>query len=65
VSPVDTVGAGDSFAGAFTVALAEARSLQEAVAFANTAGALATLKMGAQAAIPRREEIESRAQEGG
>jgi len=58
VSPVDTVGAGDAFAGAFAVALCEGRPLADAVAFANRAGALATLKPGAQSAIPTRDEIE-------
>jgi ribokinase len=58
VTPVDTVGAGDTFAGALAVRLAEGCSLAESVAFANTAGALATLRAGAQPAIPRREQIE-------
>ena len=57
VDPVDTVGAGDSFAGALTVALSEGRPLREAVAFANAAGALATLEKGAQAAVPQRKSI--------
>jgi len=57
VTPVDTVGAGDAFAGAFAVALTEGRMLNEAIAFANAAGALATLQPGAQTAIPRREEV--------
>jgi ribokinase len=49
VVPVDTVGAGDTFAGAFAVT--------GDIAFANTAGALATLKSGAQPSIPTRDEI--------
>ena len=57
VTPVDTVGAGDSFAGALTVALSEGQSLENALEFANSAGALATQKPGAQAAIPLRQEI--------
>ncbi len=57
VSPVDTVGAGDSFAGAYAVAIGEGKSVPEAVAFANAAGALATTQMGAQVAIPTREAI--------
>ena len=51
VTPVDTVGAGDTFAGAFAVS--------GDIAFANTAGALATLKAGAQPSIPTRSEIEA------
>jgi ribokinase len=57
VTPVDTVGAGDTFAGAFSVAFAEGQPLSEAVAFANRAAALATTQAGAQAAIPTREQI--------
>jgi ribokinase len=57
VVPVDTVGAGDSFAGALAVALAEGVELEQALRFANAAGALATQKAGAQPAIPTREEI--------
>lgn len=57
VTPVDTVGAGDTFAGAFAVASSEGRG--DAIRFANAAGALATLKAGAQPAIPTRGEIEA------
>jgi ribokinase len=57
VTPVDTVGAGDTFAGAFAVASSEGRG--DAIRFANAAGALATLKPGAQPAIPMRGEIEA------
>ena len=57
VTPVDTVGAGDTFAGAFAVASSE--SMGDAIRFANAAGALATLKAGAQPAIPMRGEIEA------
>jgi ribokinase len=55
VLPVDTVGAGDAFAGAFAVASSEGQA--HAVAFGNAAGALATQKAGAQPSIPSREAI--------
>jgi ribokinase len=55
VSPADTVGAGDAFAGAFAVASSEGQA--HPVAFANAAGALAALKAGAQPSIPWREAI--------
>ena len=55
VLPVDTVGAGDAFAGAFAVASSEGQA--RAAAFANAAGALATQKAGAQPSIPWREAI--------
>ena len=59
VLPVDTVGAGDAFAGVFALAYARERGLREAVRMANAAAALATLKPGAQEAIPRGREIEA------
>lgn len=58
VRPVDTVGAGDTFAGTLTARLAEGSSLGEAVALANVAGGLATLEPGAQEAMPSRRETE-------
>jgi len=59
VTALDTVGAGDSFAGAFSVALVEGMKIRDAVKFANAAGAMATLQAGAQSAIPVRAEIEA------
>lgn len=58
VRPVDTVGAGDTFAGTCTARMAAGSSLAEAVALANVAGGLATLKPGAQEAMPSRRETE-------
>jgi ribokinase len=58
VKPVDTVGAGDAFAGAFAARRAEGAELQSAIAYANCAGALATLKSGAQESIPTRAATE-------
>ena len=58
VSAVDTVGAGDTFTGSLAVALGEGKEMTEAIRFANAAGALATRQLGAQSAMPRREDIE-------
>ncbi|HWX22738.1 MAG TPA: ribokinase [Candidatus Binatia bacterium] len=58
VKPVDTVGAGDAFAGAFVARLAESGDVLTAMRYANCAGALATLKSGAQEAIPGRTATE-------
>ncbi|MEI7823217.1 MAG: PfkB family carbohydrate kinase, partial [Verrucomicrobiota bacterium] len=55
VIPVDTVGAGDAFAGAF--AYASGMALEDAVRFANAAGALATQIIGAQPSIPGRDAV--------
>lgn len=59
VESVDATGAGDAFAAALAVALAEGHSLAEAGVFANAAAALTTIRLGAQAALPRRQEVEA------
>lgn len=59
VPTVDTVAAGDAFAAALGVALAEGRDLPSAVRFASAAGALATTRRGAQDAMPRRQEVDA------
>ena len=58
VVPVDSVGAGDAFAGCFTARIAAGESLRDAVLAANCAGALTTLRTGAQEAIPDRERVD-------
>jgi ribokinase len=58
VKPVDTTAAGDTFNGALAVALAEGKALNEAVQFANAAGAISVTRMGAQPSAPKRKEIE-------
>jgi ribokinase len=58
VKPVDTVGAGDTFAGTYAARRAEGLDVNTAVRYANCAGALATLKPGAQEAIPSRAATE-------
>lgn len=57
---VDTVGAGDTFAGALAVELASGGDFASAIAFANCAAGLATLKVGAQGAMPRRAAVMRR-----
>lgn len=56
---VDTTGAGDAFNGALVTALAEDRSLIEAVKFATAAAALSTTKPGTAIAMPYRNEIDA------
>jgi len=58
VDPVDTTAAGDAFLAGLTVALAEGRSLDEAVPWANTAGAVATTGLGAQTSLPALQAVE-------
>jgi len=54
---VDTVAAGDTFCGGLAIAIAEGKSLQQAVQFANAAAALSVTKAGAQTSIPARAEV--------
>lgn len=58
VQAVDCVAAGDTFNGAFVVALAEGRSLVEAIAFAQRAAAISVTRPGAQPSVPYRREVE-------
>jgi ribokinase len=55
---VDTVGAGDCFSAALTVALVEGRGLPGALAFATAAAALKVSRPGARSA-PSRAEVET------
>ena len=59
VRPVDTTAAGDAFVGGLGVALAEGKTLAEAVRWGNAAGALATTKLGAQPSLPTRGALEA------
>lgn len=58
VQPRDTVGAGDTFAGTLAAQLAEGRDWPAALQHANIAGALSTLALGAQAAMPTRMQVD-------
>jgi len=57
VQPVDSTAAGDAFNGALAAALAEGSALEEAIPFANAAGAVATTRRGAQESLPDRAAI--------
>jgi ribokinase len=59
-SPVDTTGAGDAFAAAFAVALAEARPELEAVRWGCAAGAHMVEHAGVVPGLPTRPELEER-----
>ncbi|GAB4039553.1 ribokinase [Spirosoma gilvum] len=58
VKAVDTTAAGDCFNGALAVALAEGKSLPEAISFACKAASISVTRMGAQASMPRRDEVD-------
>ena len=57
VKAVDCVAAGDTFNGAFVVALAEGKSCKDAIAFAQKAAAISVTRPGAQASVPWRKEL--------
>jgi ribokinase len=54
---VDTVGAGDCFSAALTVAVVEGRGLRDALTFATAAAALKVARPGARG-LPNRAEVE-------
>lgn len=56
---VDTTGAGDTFSGAFTVALSKGNKIAEAISFASLAGSLSVQKFGAQGGMPNLEEMKA------
>jgi len=58
VEALDTTGAGDTFNAAFAVALAEGKSFEESIRFANRAASLSVTKFGAQGGMPTRKEVE-------
>jgi ribokinase len=59
VKSVDATGAGDAFAAAFAVGLAEShRDFEGILRMASATAALKTTKMGAQAGLPKRRALE-------
>ena len=59
VHTVDTLGAGDIFHGAFTLAIAEGQSLPKAMRFASAAAALKCTRYGGALCRPQRAEVEA------
>lgn len=59
VKVVDTTGAGDTFSSSLAIAIAEGRSLREAVEFAGAAASLSVMKYGVVPSLPYREEVEN------
>ena len=57
VKAVDCVAAGDTFNGAFAVALAEGKTCADAIAFAQKASAISVTRPGAQSSVPYRREL--------
>ena len=59
VHTVDTLGAGDIFHGAFTLAITEGEDVPAALRFASAAAALKCTRFGGAFACPQRPEVEA------
>jgi ribokinase len=57
VTAIDSTGAGDAFVGALAVGMARGLETATAIRFANAAGAAASTSLGAQAALPRLDDL--------
>lgn len=57
ITPVDTLGAGDVWHGAFTLALAEGQEIPAAIRFASAAAALKCTRPGGGDGAPSRAEV--------
>lgn len=59
VQAVDTLGAGDTWHGAFAVALAEGATEEKAIQFASAAASLKCTRFGGRDGAPRRGEVDA------
>ena len=59
VDAVDTTAAGDTFNAALAVALSEGKQMRDALRFANAAAAISVTRVGAQASVPSRDEVDA------
>jgi len=59
IKAVDPTAAGDAFSAALTVKLAAGAAMDDAIRYANAAGALAVTKLGALPSLPTRDEVEA------
>lgn len=57
VKAVDTTAAGDTFCGALCVALAQGKTMEEAIRFGNKAASISVTRRGAQMSMPRLAEV--------
>lgn len=57
IKPIDTVGAGDAFTGYICAALDRGETIEQAVYEAGLAGSITCTKIGAQTALPLRDEV--------
>ncbi|WP_407270040.1 ribokinase [Radiobacillus sp. PE A8.2] len=59
VKAIDTTGAGDTFTGAFTVAVSKGKPLEECIQYGVYAASLSVMKKGAQAGMPFHDQLET------
>jgi ribokinase len=59
VRAADTTGAGDCFVGAVAAQLAGGRSIDDALAYANSAASICVQRMGAAPSMPTAAEVEA------
>ena len=59
VQAVDTLGAGDVFHGAFTLALAEGQDVAAGIRFAAAAAGLKCRRLGGSTTAPHRVEVDA------
>ena len=59
IHAVDTLGAGDTFHGAFALALAERMPEFEALRFASAVAAIKCSRFGGRAGVPNRGEVDA------
>lgn len=61
-NPIDTTGAGDTFAGYFVAGLSNGKSIQETLLYSSAAASIATETLGAANSIPSLITVEKRMQ---
>jgi ribokinase len=59
VHAVDTTGAGDCFVGALAAQLANGKTLEDALSYANAAASICVQRMGAAPSMPTAAEVEA------
>ncbi len=59
IEPVDTLGAGDTFHGGFTLGIAEGRSVVDAMHFGAAVAGIKCTRLGGPTGCPTRAEVET------
>ncbi len=59
IEAIDTLGAGDTFHGGFVLAIAEGRSVIEAMRFGSAVAAIKCTRLGGPTGCPTRPEVEA------